>query len=105
MTLTPETLGEDIPKSIIYPTTPELCAKFVSQLRMCLPIHLCTAVHHVSAGVSNKAKEVMWNLNREGVIHILVSTEATALGCNDQHIKYCFVFLASIDLRSLSVLV
>ena len=103
MVVATETLAEEIPKTLVYFATPELCAQFVRDLRMCLPDHLQTTVWHFSVGVSNKAKEQMWELYREGAIWILVSTEAMALGCNEKHIKFCFVFLAGMDPRSLSV--
>jgi hypothetical protein len=61
-------------------------------------------VRHFSAGVSEKAKRKMWDFFMEGQIHILVSAEAMALGCNDKSIEFCFVFLTTLDPRLLSVL-
>jgi superfamily II DNA helicase RecQ len=82
----------DIPKSILYFDSEDMCRTLVRLLRQVLPSHLREYVQAFSSDLEEDTKGAIWDSFRKGQTRILCATDAAGMGCNVPDIKYIVSF-------------
>ncbi|KAI5884996.1 P-loop containing nucleoside triphosphate hydrolase protein [Schizophyllum commune H4-8] len=74
--------AEDIPKTWIYADNITTGQEIIQHLHSLLPEHLHSAVRPFNAVQSEGYRDLAMDLFRQGIIRILVCTDAAGMGCN-----------------------
>ncbi|KAI0732642.1 hypothetical protein C8Q72DRAFT_755637, partial [Fomitopsis betulina] len=89
--ITSETTLDDIPKTILYFDSENVCLQAKNMLHKCLPAHLCDAVYAFSLSISEKAKNLLRECFRGGSLCVLCTMDVAGMGCNVPDIQYVVI--------------
>jgi len=87
-----KTILYDIPKTILYFDSEDMCRTIVRLLRQVLPSHLRECVQAFSSDLEEDIKGAIWDSFQKGQTRILCATDAAGMGCNVPDIKYVVSF-------------
>ncbi|KLO12440.1 P-loop containing nucleoside triphosphate hydrolase protein [Schizopora paradoxa] len=87
-TMDDETRIDDLSKILFFRNTREECSELVRDLRRVLPPHLRAVTHAFYSSLSEEAKDIRWNQYCNGELKLMVSTVASAVGCNVRDIEW-----------------